>query len=50
MRELILGKIKEAIEQCDEEIVENYGSYKKFSKMNDEDLLEVFEFLVGFRG
>ena len=50
MRELILAKIKEAIDEGDEEIVENYGNYKKIAKMNDEDLLEVFEFLVGFRG
>lgn len=56
MRKLILDKIKKEIENGDDEIVEDFGDFGDFgdfvkiSQMSDENLLNVYDFIVGFRG
>lgn len=50
MKKLVLEAIKEAIENGDDELVENYGEYAEIEKMTDEKLLEVFAFIHCFRG
>lgn len=50
MRKLILDKIKKEIENGDDEIVEEFGDFVKISQMSNENLLNVYDFIVGFRG
>lgn len=50
MRKLILDKIKKEIENGDDEIVEEFGDLVKISQMSDENLLNVYDFIVDFRG
>jgi hypothetical protein len=52
VRELILERIKELLEgeDCDEDLLETYGSYEIFTLMSDVELLEAYEYAVGFRG
>lgn len=50
MRDLILKKLEECISNGDDEITTNYGNLETIKAMSDEDLLEVYEFVIGFRG
>lgn len=50
MRELILAQIQEAINDGDEELVDMYGSYEEIVTLSDEKVLEIYGFMVGFRG
>lgn len=50
MRDLILSKIQDAIAAGDDEIEDEFGPFPDIEKLSDADLLEVFEFVVGFRG
>lgn len=50
MRDLILSKIQDAIAAGDDEIEDQCGPFSDIEKLSDSDLLEVFEFVVGFRG
>lgn len=50
MRKLVLDKIKLAIEDGDDEIIESYGEFEVIEKMTDQELLNVIEFLFSFRG
>lgn len=50
MRELVLKAIQEAIDDGDDEITDNYGSFQEIQKMDDEKLLDVFGYLHSFRG
>lgn len=50
MRQLILDKIKAMIDDGDDEIEDNYGDFATIEKMSDEEVLDIFEFAVGFRG
>lgn len=50
MRELILSQIQESINDGDDELVDMYGSYEEIAAWSDEKVLEVYGFMVGFRG
>jgi hypothetical protein len=50
MRDKILKEIKTAIELGDEELIECYGRFEEIVEYSDEDLLDTYRFLVGFRG
>lgn len=50
MRDLVLQKIQEEINSGDDEIVEEYGDFETIKLFTDEKLLDVFSFMVGFRG
>lgn len=50
MREMILSKIQAQIEDGDDEIVEIFGKLDEIKKRSDQELLEVYDFMVGFRG
>lgn len=49
MRELILNALQEQL-TYDEELLEEYGDINQLSTLDDESLLEVYNFAVGFRG
>jgi hypothetical protein len=50
MRDKILKEIKTAIDAGDEEFVEYYGTYEEIAGDSDEELMDAYRFLVGFRG
>lgn len=50
MRQLILNQIEEEIDSGDIELVEQFGDFSKISQLPDEELLNVYSFMVGFRG
>ena len=50
MRDIILEKLEDRIVNGDSEITDEYGDFETIKVMSDNELLEVYEFAVGFRG
>lgn len=53
MRKLIEDKIQDIVKDGGDELLDHLfesGLRTDFSQMSDEELLEVYEFLVGFAG